>query len=217
MKAAELAPKVGSRIFLRFDLPRTGRVLEPGNVNEVARGRWTTVFEARHHTVEAGEEKLLYYNRGREFLDQTVRVESQSSDGPPFDLVVKPIGDSVSVGTRLETRVKVIDCGLEATLDGEPNCPIQDVSLSGIGVISSLSHPVGRSLKIAIRYGEVELAGEMELRVVTALADGRAKCGLRGIFNTAEGRALRNGLTKMTLEIQQRRLQRITASSCGHG
>ncbi len=208
-----MAPKIGTRIFLRFDSTAKGRVLAPGIVADVAGPRWTVTFDALRHAIEVGDEKLAYYNRGREFLQQTVRVESEQSAGTGSTLILIEMGDPIAAGTRSEDRVDTTDCGLEATLAGDPHCPIQDVSLSGLAVIANRAHPVGSRLGIAIRFGDQEFGGEMEVRVCMRLADGRTQHGLLGVFDDAAGKRLKSGLTRMTLEIQQRRLQRKSASS----
>jgi hypothetical protein len=207
------APKQGSRAFLRFDSPSRGRVLEPGIVEAVGDDSWTLVFESRHHAVETGERRLVYYTRSRRFVEQPVLVESQTSDGPPYVLTLKSIGEPAAAEVRSEDRVDASDSGLEATLDGEASCPIRDVSLSGLAVVSCRAFPIGRSLEVAIRYGSEEFAGEMEVRCASAQPDGSTRYGLLGVFDTPQGRSLKNGLTKMTLDIQQRRLQRIAGSS----
>ena len=208
-----MALKEGSRVFLRFDSPSRGRLLHPGIVRQVQNGEWTLAFETRHHAVKTGEEKLIYYDRARDFVQQPVLVEAQSSNGPPFVLTLKSIGDAVSVGTREEHRVSTIDTGLVATLEGEDGCLIRDLSLSGLAVISTWKYPIGRCLEIAIRYGNEEYVGQVEIRCVNTLDGGKTRYGLLGVFDTEEERGLQNGLTRMTLEIQQQHLKRISGSS----
>jgi hypothetical protein len=208
-----VALKEGNRIFLRFDSPSRGRLLQAGIVQEIRQGGLTLAFESRHLAVETGEEKLVYYNRARDFVQQPVLVEAQSSDGPPFVLTLKSIGDAVSVGAREEYRVPTSGNGLTATLEDEDGCLIQDVSLSGLAVISTWKYQVGRCLEIAIRYGDEEYVGQVEIRCANALDGGKTRYGLLGVFDTTEGRNLQNGLTRMTLEIQQQHLKRISGSS----
>ncbi len=203
-----MALKEGSRIFLRFDSPSRGRLLESGVVQEIREGGLTLAFETRHHAVEIGEEKLVYYNRARKFVQQPVLVEAQSSDGPPFVLSVKPIGDTVSVGTREQDRVSTRGTDLTATLEDEDSCLIQDVSLSGLSIISTKKYHIGRCLEIAIRYEDEEYVGPVEIQYANALDGGEARYGFLGVFDTAEGKNLQNGLTRMTLGIQQQRLRR---------
>ena len=194
--------KEGSRVFLSFDLPLGGRVLQPGMVQKIWYGGWTLAFETRHHAVKTGEEKLVYYNRARDFLKQPVLVKAQSSDGPPFVLTLKSIGDEVSAETRGEDRVSTSGTGLTATLEGEAGCPVLDVSLSGLAVIATRIYHVGRCLKVAIRYEGEEYVGQVEIQCVHALDGGTTRYGLLGAFATAGGRDLQNGLTRMTLDIQ---------------
>jgi hypothetical protein len=126
---------------------------------------------------------------------------------------VKAIGDAVSAGTRGEDRVSTREIGVTAMIEDERDCPVQDVSLSGLAVISARKHPVGRCLEIAIRYGDEEYVGQVEVQCVHPIDGGRSRYGLLGVFDTAEGRNLENGLTRMTLEIQQQRLKIISGSS----
>ena len=205
--------KEGSRVFLRFDSPSRGRLLQPGIVQEIREGGLTLAFEARHLAVETGEEKLVYYNKARVFVQQPVLVEAQSSGGPPFVISVESIGDAVSAGTRGEDRVPTSGTGLTATLEDDDACLIQDVSLSGLAVISSRKYPIGRCLEIAIRYADEEYVGQMEVQCAQPLDSGGTRYGLLGVFDTGEGRDLQNGLTRMTLEIQQQLLRRLSGSS----
>jgi hypothetical protein len=207
-----MALKEGSRAFLRFDSPSRGRLLQLGIVDEVRDSGWVLAFENRYGAVETGDEKLVYYDRGREFLQQLVLVEAQSSDGPPFVLSVKPIGGAVPAGTREEDRVSTRGVGLTATLEDEESCLIQDVSLSGLAIISTKKYHIGRCLEIAIRYEDEEYVGPMEIQNFNALDGGEARYGFLGVFDTAEGKNLQNGLTRMTLGIQQQRLRRSSGS-----
>jgi len=208
-----MALKEGNRVFLRFDSPSRGRLLQSGTVQEIREGGLTLAFEARHLAVETGEEKLVYYNKARDFVQQPVLVEAQSSGGPPFVISVKSIGNAVSAGTREEDRVSTRDTGLTVTLEDEDGCLIQDVSLSGLAVISSRKFHIGRCLEIAILYADEEYVGQVEVQCAHPLEGGKTRYGLLGVFDTEAGRNLQNGLTRMTLEIQQQQLKRILGSS----
>lgn len=207
-----MALKEGSRVFLRFDSPSRGRLLQLGIVHEVRDSGWTLAFEERHSAVKTGQEKLVYYDLGRKFIQQLVLVKAQSSDGPPFMLTLKPVGDEILIQTRQEDRISTDGTGLVATLEDEGGCPVHDVSLSGLAAIASQRYPVGRCVDIAIPFGDEEYAGQVEIRCVSPLDCGKIRYGMLGVFDTAEGRNLQNGLTRMTLEIQQQRLRHISGS-----
>jgi len=208
-----MAPKAGSRVFLRFDSPSRGRLLQAATLSEIQDDRWTLSFESRHHAVDIGEERLLYYNQAREFMQQRVRIETQSSSGPPFVLSVQSVGAAVSAGTREEDRVSTLGTGLTATIEDEVGCVVQDVSLSGLAAVSTRKYPIGRCLEIALRYGGEEYVGQVEIQCAHPIDAERTRYGMLGVFDTAEGRRLQNGLTRMTLEIQQQRLKIISRSN----
>jgi hypothetical protein len=126
---------------------------------------------------------------------------------------VKPIGDAVSAGTREEDRVSTSDADLTVALEDEGGCLIQDVSLSGLAVVFNRTYPIGRCLEVAIRYGDEEYVGQVEVQCVHPLEAGKTRYGLLGVVDTEAGRNLLNGLTRMTLGIQQQHLKRILGSS----
>lgn len=208
-----MALRAGSQVFLHSSSPSRRRLLQLGIVHELRDSGWTLTFENRHRAVETGEEKIVYYYRGRKFVHQLVLIEAQSGDGPPFVLTLRPIGDAIAVESRQEDRISTIGTGLTATVEEEGDCLIQDVSLSGLATIATQKYPVGRCLEIAIRYGDAEYVGQAEIRCADPLDGGKTRYGLLGVFDTAEGRDLQNGLTRMTLDIQQQRLKSITGSN----
>jgi len=208
-----VGPRQGARVFLRYDSPSRGRVLEPGIIEEVGDRSWKVVFSARHHAVETGEEKRIYFHRAADFFEQRVRVEGQSAEGPPYVLTVRPIGEAISANSRREERVDTRDLPLEASVGGEARCPVRDISLSGLAVLSRRAHRFGEPLEIAIYYGGEQIAGELEVMGISTHEDGRTRYGLLGIFDTAAGRSLKDGLTRMTLEIQNERLRQRSGAS----
>ena len=141
-----------------------------------------------------------------------VLVEAQSSDGPPFVLTLKSIGNAVSVETREEDRVSTSGNGLTATIEDEGGCPVQDVSLSGLAAIATRIYAVGQSVEILIPFGGQEYVGQVEVRCANALDDGKTRYGFLGVLDTTEGKNLQGGLTRITLEIQQQHLKRISGS-----
>jgi hypothetical protein len=140
---AGMAPKAGSRVFLRFDSPSRGRLLQAATLSEIQEDRWTLSFESRHHAVDIGEERLVYYNQAREFMQQRVRIEAQSSSGPRFVLSVQSIGGAVSAGTREEDRVSTLGTGLTATIQVPDRAMSRDRTvLWGRGVRRSGGDPM---------------------------------------------------------------------------
>jgi hypothetical protein len=87
------------------------------------------------------------------------------------------------------------------------------VSLSGLAVVSNRKYPIGRCLEVAIHYGDEEYVGQVEVQCIHLLEGGETRYGLLGVFDTEAGRNLQNGLTRMTLGIQQQHLKRILGSS----
>ena len=65
-----------------------------------------------------------------------------------------------------------------------------------------------------VQYGLIGMKNSLiEIQHGDKLDGGQICYGLLDVFDTDEGKELQNGLTRMTLEIQQQHLKRITASS----
>ncbi len=174
----------------------------------MAQDRWTIDFETSDRPLEAGDERLIYYHQFKKFVQRRVEIEERSENGPLLRMVMKFIGDAASAETRQEYRVSAIDAGLSATLDTEDRCTVQDISMSGVGVICRRNHSVGQPLDVTLRYKDDQFSGQMVIQNGRELDVERTRYGLRGIFEAGDGSALRSGLTRTALAVHRQQLQR---------
>jgi hypothetical protein len=173
----------------------------------MARDRWTIDFETSNRALEAGDERLIYYHQIKKFVQRRVEIEEQSENGPLLRMVMKFIGDATSAETRREFRVSAIDAELLATLDTEDRCTVQDISMSGLGVVCRRDHSIGQPLDVTLRYKDDEFTGRMVVQYGRELDVERTRYGLLGLFEAGDGSALRSGLTRTTLAIHRQQLQ----------
>jgi hypothetical protein len=203
----------GSPVYLGLDDPSGDRVLQLGIIAGITRDRCTIEFENSGLPLAAGDELDIYYHQIKDFVRRRVRVDERSKDGPLSRLVMKFIGGVVSAETRQEHRVSTIDAGLSATLDTEDGCRLQDISMSGLGLISSRKHSIGETLDVTIRFEDDEFIGRAVVQSVQQLDGDRTRYGFRGTFDTKGGDPLRTGLMRMALGIHRQRLRRIAGSA----
>ena len=123
------------------------------------------------------------------------------------------ISDATSAETRRESRVSAIDARLSATLDTEDRCTVQDISRSGLGVISRRKHSIGQPLDVTLRHKDDEFSGRMTVQWGIEVDVERTRYGLRGLFEAEDGSPLRSGLMRTTLAILRQRLQPVSGAA----
>ena len=141
-----------------------------------------------------------------------VRVIDKKPRVPASNLGNTFVQADVTVEKKLDGILGDVDF-IMPTLEDDDDCVIQDVSLSGLAVVSGRKYPIGRCLDVAIPYADEEYVGQMEVQCAHPFDEAKTRYGLLGVFDTEAGRNLQNGLTRMTLEIQQQHLKRILESN----
>ncbi len=199
--------KEGSLVYLGLDDSSGGHVLHAGIIAAIVQDRWTIEFENSELPIKTGDGWLVYYHEIQEFV-QRVHIEEQSKNGPRLRVVMKVIGDVASPDTRQEYRVSAIDAGLTATLDTEEGCTIQDISLSGLGLVSGRKHLIGQTLDVTLDFEDEDFSGQMVVQSTRQVDGERTRYGLRGVFDAKDGDPLRIGLTRMALGIHRQHRRR---------
>jgi hypothetical protein len=200
--------KEGSAIYLGFDDPFGDRVLYPGRIAAIDPDCWTIEFEDSEIQLKNGEERLVYYRGSEKFVQRLVRIEEHSETKAPLRVTMKFVGDVVSVDTRHEYRVSAINVGLSIALSGADGYVVQDISMSGVGLISDQKHSIGDTLEMTVRFEGGDFSGPVVVQAARELDDGTIRYGLRGLFEAGDGSPLRSGLTRTTLAVHRRHLGR---------
>ncbi len=203
--------KEGSPVYLGLDDSSGGHVLHAGIITAIAGDRWTIEFEKSELPIKTGDGWLIYYHEIQEFV-QHVQIEQQSKKGSRLWVVMKVIGDVAAPDTRQEYRVSAIDAGLTATLDTEDGCTIQDISMSGLGLVSGRKHLIGQTLDVTLHFEGQDFSGQMVVQSIRQLDGERTRYGLRGIFNAKDEDPLRIGLMRVTQEFQRRQRRRFSGA-----
>jgi hypothetical protein len=198
--------KEGSPVYLRRDDPSSGRVLRPGIIAAIAQDRCTIGFENSELSIKTGDGCLIYYHEFQEFIQQCVRVEEQSETGPLSRVVMKFIGDAVSADSRQEYRVSAINAGLTATLDTEEGCTIQEISRSGLGLVSDWKYSIGQILNVTLHFVGEDYSGQMVIQWMRQLDGDRTQYGLRGLFDAKGSDTLQIGLMRFTRAVHRHNL-----------
>ena len=205
--------KKGSSIYLGLDDPSGRRVLHAGIIAAMAQDRWTIEFENSELPIKTGDEYRIYYHEFQEFVQRRVQVEEHSETGPLSRVVMKLIGDVISADTRQEYRVSAINAGLTVTLDTEEGCTIQEISMSGLGLVSDRKYSIGQILNVTLHSEDEAFGGRAVVEWIRQLDGNRTQCGLRGVFDAKGIDTLRIGLMRFTRAVHRKNLQRVSGAA----
>lgn len=205
--------KEGSPVYLGLDDPSGGRVLHPGIIAEIVQDRCTIEFENSELPIKTGDGCLIYYHEFQEFVQRPVKVEEQSENGPLSRVVMKFIGNSISADSRQEYRVSAINAGLTVTLGTEEGCTIQEISMSGLGLVSDRKYSTGQILNVTLHFEDEDFSGRMVIEWIRQLGGDRTQYGLCGLFDAEGSDTLRIGLMRFTRAVQRQNLQRVSGAA----
>ncbi len=205
--------KEGSPVYLGLEDPSGGRVLHPGIIAAIAQYRCTIEFENSELPIKTGDGCLIYYHEFQEFLQRRVKVEEQWETGPLSRVVMKFIGDAISAASRQEYRVSAINAGLTVTLDTEEGCTIQDISMSGLGLVSDRKYSIGQILNVTLHSEDECFGGRAVVEWIRQLDGDRTQYGLRGLFDTKGSDTLSFGLLRFTLAVHRESLQCVSGAA----
>ena len=205
--------KEGSPVYLGLEDPSGGRVLHPGIIAAIAQYRCTIEFENSELPIKTGDGCLIYYHEFQEFVQRPVKVEEQSGNGPLSRVVMKFIGNSISADSRQECRVSAINAGLTVTLDTEEGCTIQEISMSGLGLVSDRKYSIGQILNVTLHFEDEDFSGRMVIEWIRQLGGDRTQYGLCGLFDAERSDTLRIGLMRFTRAVQRQNLQRVSGAA----
>ena len=205
--------KEGSSVYLGLDDPSGRRVLHPGIIAAIAQDRCTIGFENSELSIKTGDERLIYYHDFQEFVQRRVEVEEQSETGPLSRVVMNFIGDAISADTRQEYRVSAINAGLTVTLDTEEGCTIQEISMSGLGLVSDRKYSIGQILNVTLHSEDECFGGRAVVEWNLQLDGDRAQYGLRGLFDAKGSDTLQIGLMRFTRAAHYQNFQRVSGAA----
>ena len=205
--------KKGSPIYLGLDDPSGRRVLHAGIIAAMAQDRWTIEFENSELPIKTGDEYRIYYHEFQEFVQQRVEVDEHLENGPVSRVVMKLIGDVISADTRQEYRVSAINAGMTVTLDTEEGCTIQEISTSGLGLVSDRKYSIGQILDVTLHFEDDHFSGQAVVEWIRQLDGDRTRYGLRGLFDAKGSDTLQIGLMRFTLAVHRQNLQRVSGAA----
>ncbi len=190
-------------IFLSIPEESVMLILHPAQVVACDQDVYTAVVEEDDVLLEPEQEVFLYFEISGTFMKQLARIEGVAREDPKRWIRFTTIGNAVSSEKREVYRVPVQFRELSATIGGEKNCRLQDVSDTGFSVIACLDINIGEVSQVTLRYEDEEFNGRASLQSVKQL-DGKGKrYGFYCVDKQLSPGSLPRGLHLISLAVQR--------------
>lgn len=203
---------IDSGFFLLIPDGSKRRILHPAKVVGLKDNLYTARLEEEDLAVVDGQDVLIYYENGREFLQQAAHIHRVIEDEPKPFIEFEMTGEPVSAENRQYYRVCAVMTGLTAELGNEKDCPLVDVSYSGFSVIAGEDYAIGRIMDAAVSCEGKEFRGKVCVQSIRVLSEGRIRCGLHCVENASTAGSLPKGLHHLCLSLQREQLRRLAAT-----
>lgn len=201
-------------IYIQFPEDQHPRVLHPATVEAADDHRCTAVAAERFLALEVGLEVTVHFQQRRHFTAQAARVKAlMHHDRPRF--VFEFIGEAGTVESRRCYRVSTALVELTCTLNGRPDCSVEDVSLTGLAVISGEPLQPAEVVDVALTdLRDRSYAGRAEVRSVREIEGGAGgfRYGLHAVHPDHGGGDLQRGLSSLSMALQRRQLRRLAGT-----
>lgn len=205
-----LAP--GFDMFIQLPREDDQRVLNPGTIQEVADGRYTATFNDADLAAEAGQEVIVYFHRGNEFMQQSARIDAVMPTEEQTIIVFETVGEPVSCESRQCFRASTVMAGLTARLGDEDNCQLLDVSATGFAVMAAATHHVGNVLEAELHHDGKNYRGTATVQSVRAMDHDRIRYGLHVVADKNSGGTLQKGCQHIAMAVQREQARRLSGT-----
>lgn len=138
-------------------------------------------------------------------------TQTSSAQQTTIRLIVglQPTGEPISAEERASYRIITsIVGGVTATLEEKTECVVLDVSATGFSIIFQQPFQQGQVVRATLHYEGKSFNGTAIVQSIKPLPGGKARYGLHCAGDGVSNAQLRNGLQKISAEIQRQQLRR---------
>lgn len=210
----------GYNFYLQLPGKSKQRILHLAKVIGMKESVYTAEVKELDLAVESGQDVLVYYEKNREFMQQSARIEAveevetveavEEIDETEPQLIISFIttGNPVSAESRQCYRVSTVMMDLTAGLGPELGCSILDVSITGFSVIATENYSVGEIVDASIEHDGQTYTGKICVQSVRELGKERIRYGLHCADEKKSPGNLAKGLQQMSISVQREQLRR---------
>jgi hypothetical protein len=201
-----------TELFFQFPSETSRRILHPVEVVETDAGGVTVRFLEEGLVPEPGQDVLVYFEIGREFMQQSARVVGVMETEPACVFALQITGEPVSAEGRECYRARTIFLEIPVDFGDERGCPLQDISATGLAVAAVGRHSIGEALTVRFQHESTVAQGTVCVQSVRELPSGRFRYGLHSIGREKSDQEFRDALNKISLSVQRLQLRRLSGT-----
>lgn len=209
-------PIVGHTVFMNVPGESSRRILHPTTVTQInGADGYTVLPEDQSLSIEVDHEYLLFYERRRRFMQQPAKVEALMESESGTVVALKTIGEPIDAESRQCYRVCTIFSDLYAAFDGEDNCSLRDVSVTGFAVTSSRDNrlEVGRVVDARLQHEGKVYSGKASVQSIARTPDGLTRYGVNCVKDGNGPATLTRGVQQISMAIQRQQLSRLAGGA----
>ena len=204
----------GGSLFIQIPIRSKVRILHPAKVVALEDNIYTVQLEEEHLPLSDGQDVVVFYADGREFMKQIAEIGRVYRDGLARVVEFKPTGKPVSAESRQFYRVTTIAEGLTAGLGTENSCPLLDVSWRGFSVIAPHEDfNIGNIVNAALRHQGEKYMGKVCVQSIRKLSKRRTRYGLLCVEDERSTGDMPKGLHRMTVSLEREQLRRLAGNT----
>lgn len=210
---------IGSRLFVHIAVDPKRRILHPAKILDPATileekpDLYTAELQDEQLSVDEGQEILIFFLRGHEFLQQAATIDKVIEREPYLVIEFEMIGKPVSAESRQEYRVSTHGADMSVEIGDENDCQLLDIGCGGFSAAASEQYEIGNILNATLKYEDQEYTGSVSVQSIRAMRDGRTRYGLSCVENAGDANSLAKELPKVFMSLQRAQLRRL-ARTC---
>ena len=195
---------IAKPVFLQPTDDSKERVLHPGQI--ISAEDYTYICEFDRKEEMSWEEDVaafIYFQDARTFMQQSVHICSVTEAESKLTITIKTTSAPVLADCRECYRVSTVMLGLTVTVADEEDCPLLDVSASGMSATTITPLKLGNEIPVRLSYGGREYAGKVIVQSAYERDGGHIRHGFSCLEDRRCGGDLQQGLQVVSASVQR--------------
>lgn len=196
--------EVGKPVFLQVTDDSEERVLHPWEIIGVNDDTYICELDLKEElSLEEDVAALIYFEDARKFMQQCVRICSITEAESKLKITIETTSDPVSVESRECYRISTLMLDLTVTVADEENCPLLDVSASGMSATTTIPLKLGNEIPVKLSYDGREFSGTVIVQSACELDTGCIRHGFQCVEDRRCSGDLQQGLQVVSASVQR--------------
>jgi len=201
----------GKPVFLQIGDESQDRVLHAGKVLGVADNTYTCEIARKEEiSCQEGDAASVYFENDRTFVRQSARICSIAEAESRLEITLETTSDPIFCEIRRCHRVSTVILDITVTVADEKDCPLLDISATGMCAITTSRHKVGAIVPVVLSYDGRKYTGKAMVRSDRELGEGRFRQGFHCVEDHRCRGNLQQGTQKVSASVRRLLISRMS-------